>query len=279
MAMNRVSDMMAEGGSSVQTDDDPELIRDAAPFQLKLLESLLQENPAHRGLLLAASSGFAQYAYAFVQQDADEAEDSDVARAKALRERARRLYRRASGHGMSGLEAAHPGFGEALRKGSDAACSVCVREDVPLLYWTAASWAGAISLSKDDPEAVADLPLAAALAQRALALDEAWDSGALHVFFISFEMARPGAGAEASRKARDHYDRAVSLSGGRWAGPHLALAESVAVRGQDRKGFEELLGRALQVDADAEPKWRLKNLIIHRRARWLLERTDQLFVE
>lgn len=279
MALDRASDMLASGGSSVQADDDPELVRDAAPFQLKLMESVLEENPAHRGLLLAACSGFAQYAYAFVQQDADEAEDADLARARALSVRARRLYRRASGYGLRGLEVAHPGFGEALARDPASAAALAVRGDVPLLYWTAASWAGSIALSKDDPEAVADLPKAAALARRALELDEAWDSGALHTFFITFEMAAPGAGPGAGRKAREHFDRAVSLSGGRSASPFVALAEAVAVREQDREGFEELLGRALALDADAEPRWRLQNLVLQRRARWLLARADLLFVE
>jgi hypothetical protein len=48
-------------------------------------------------------------------------------------------------------------------------------EDVPLLYWTAASWGGAISLGLDQPGLVADLPAVRALLDRALSLDEAWD--------------------------------------------------------------------------------------------------------
>ena len=279
MALNRVSDMMASGGASVQSDDDPDLIRDAAPFQLKLLEALIEENPKHAGLLLATSSGFAQYAFAFVQQDAEEAEDSDLARSRALSDRARRLYRRASGYGMKGLEVAHPGFGAALAKDPPSACALCTRDDVPLLYWTAASWAGAIALSKDDPEAVADLPKATALAERALSLDEAWDGGTLHTFFITLEMARPGAGLDAAARAGKHFDRAVALSDGRSVSPFVSFAEAVAVRAQDRKLFQELLGRALAVDADAAPDLRLQNLILQRRARWLLARADQLFVE
>jgi len=42
------------------SDDDPELVREAVPFSLKLIESLLEQSPQHRGLLYAASSGFTQ---------------------------------------------------------------------------------------------------------------------------------------------------------------------------------------------------------------------------
>ena len=43
--------------------------------------------------------------------------------------------------------------------------------------------------------------------------------------------------------------------------------------------FERLLNRALAVNADDRPEWRLQNLIVQRRARWLLTRTDDLFAK
>src|SRR4030095_2817365 len=92
MAVNKVGDALSGSGSTFASDDDPELVKAAAPFSLKLMESLLNESPRHEGLLLATTSGFTQYGYAFVQQDADELEDKDLEAATALRMRARRLY-------------------------------------------------------------------------------------------------------------------------------------------------------------------------------------------
>jgi hypothetical protein len=63
-----------ERSYSFATDDDPELIGDALPFALKLMEGLLDQVPQHRGLLFATSSGFTQYSYVWVQQPADEVE-------------------------------------------------------------------------------------------------------------------------------------------------------------------------------------------------------------
>src|SRR5499427_7305551 len=76
MAVNKVGDALAGGGSTFASDDDPELVKAAVPFSLKLIETLLAESPRHQGLLLAACSGFTQYSFAFVNQDADEKEDS-----------------------------------------------------------------------------------------------------------------------------------------------------------------------------------------------------------
>src|SRR3989442_4296099 len=99
IAINKVGDALAAGGSTFSSDDDPELVKAAAPFSLKLTESLLAENPRHQGLLTAAASGFTQYAYAFVQEEADEIEPEDFAAAEAIRARAKRLYLRAQRYG------------------------------------------------------------------------------------------------------------------------------------------------------------------------------------
>jgi len=278
-AIGKLGDALAESGSSYASDDDPELIREALPFSLKLIESLLEQTPRHRGLLTAAASGFTQYAYGFIQQDADEMEDRDLEAAAALRARARKLHLRARGHALRGLEVTHPGFEAALRSDAAAALRGAALGDVPLLYWTAASWGSAISLSKDDPEMLADLHIVEALLRRSLELDEDYDHGALHELLITFEGSRSDAMGGSVARARAHFDRAMALSEGRRASPLVSLAETVSVRNQDRSEFVSLLERALAVDPDAKPEWRLVNLVMQRRARWLLGRTDLLFAE
>lgn len=223
--------------------------RAAAPFGLNLIEGLLAERPEHRGLLLAGARGFTQYAYAFLQQEAEEAEERNLAESLRLEERARDLYRRARDYGLRGLAVATPDF------------------EVPLLYWTAVSWAALIALSKDNPELIAELPVVEALIDRALALDESYERGAIHTFLIALEPVR----------AREHFRRAMELSEGAAAAPLVALAEAVSVPRQERAEFEALLKQALHIDVDQTPENRLANLVAQRRARWLLGRTERLF--
>ena len=277
-AVNKLGDALAGGGTAFASDDDPELIRAAAPFSLKMMESLLAETPRHRGLLLAAASGFTQYGYAFVQQDADELEATDVAAANAARDRARRLFLRARDYGLRGLAVTHANFSAALRADPRATLRACETADVPLLYWTAASWAAAIAIKKDRPDLIAELPQVEALLDRALALDETFDRGAIHSLLISYEMARAGAPGDPAARSARHFERAVALGGGHAAAPFVALAEAVCVQKQDRARFESLLREALALDADTQPASRLVNLIMQRRARWLLGRIDELFL-
>lgn len=279
MAVNKVADALSSGGSTFASDEDPELVKAAVPFSLKLMESLLAQSPHHRGLLLATASGFTQYGFAFVQQEADELEQKDYAAAQAIRGRAHRLYLRARDYGLRGLDTSHRGFSGQLRNDAASAVKRATRSDVPLLYWTAASWAAAISLAKDEPDLIADLPLVEALVDRALVLHEGFDGGAIHGFLITYEMARPTGEGDPAARARRHFERVVELTGGHQAAPFVSLAESVALPRQDRKEFVALLNRALEVKADARPEWRLANLIMQRRARWLLSRVDELILQ
>jgi predicted anti-sigma-YlaC factor YlaD len=279
MAVNRLGDALAKGGAAFASDEDPELIKAAAPFSLKLMESLLAESPRHRGLLFAASSGFTQYTYAFVQQEADELEENDFAAAMQMRARARRLYLRARDYGLRGLEASHPGLAQALRRDPQAALRRAGPADVPQLYWTAVSWAGAVSITKDNAGLIADLPIVEALVDRALELDESFEQGALHTFLITYEMSRQNATGEPVERSRRHFEQALGLAKGRQASPYVALAEAVCLKEQNRAEFEARLNQALAIDADAYPELRLVNLVMQRRARWLLAHTKQLFVE
>ena len=278
MAVNKVGDALAGGGTTFASDEDPELVKAAVPFSLKLMESLLNENPRHEGLLLASATGFTQYGYAFVQEDADEMEDKDLAAAEEMRGRARRLYLRARNYGLRGLEVRHKGFEKALRANAKTAVSAANAKDVPLLYWTAISWAAAISLSKDNPDLIAELPCVEAMMNRALALNEAFDYGAIHVYFITYEMSRSGGTGDPATRSRQHFERALALSGGQQAGPMVSFAEAVCVQKQDAKEFSSLLEKALAVNAEANPDTRLLNLVMQRRARWLLSKKADLFL-
>lgn len=280
VALNKAGDALAKGGTVYASDDDPELVWQAVPFGLKSIESLLAQAPRHQGLLLAAASGFTEYAYGALQQEADVVEAKDLARATELRNRARKLYLRALGYGFRGLEVQLPDLRRRLQSDPDPAHALAgtTKTQVPLLYWTGAAWGAAIAISKDDPELTADQSRAAALIQRGLALDEAFEAGAGHDFMIAYEGGRASVGGSIE-EARRHLRRALELSHGHRAAPLVSFAEAVSVARQDKAEFKQLLGQALAVDVDAAPDHRLANLLAQRRARWLLGRADELFVE
>jgi predicted anti-sigma-YlaC factor YlaD len=279
VAVNQAGNALASGGTTFTSDDDPDLVAAAIPFGLKMYESLLAESPKHTGLLLAAAQGFTEYSYAFVDSRVDETKEESLARANALRDRARKLYLRAYRYGMRGLEARHPGFGAALDNDAETALQRVNKRDVPLLYWTAASRGLAISLSKNSPEMIAELPLVETMVRRVEQLDESFENGAVPEVLITFEAARTGVKADEQQKLmRMHFDRAIELSKGKRAGTYVSFAENACLPAQNAAEFKSMLQKALAVDPDADPDHRLATLVAQRRAGWLLDHVDELFL-
>jgi hypothetical protein len=278
MAVRTVADALSESGDVFSRDDDPELVRDAVPFALKLYESLLDTIPRHGPLLVATCSGFTQYAYAFVETEAVVLGDERHAEASALRARALRLYLRGRDYCMRAMEVRFRGIGPKLLNDPVPALTPARQADVPMLYWTAASWGAAISLGLDQPDLAVDFPVVRALAERALALDETWSKGAIHELMISLDSLPEALGGNPDR-ARQHFDRAVALQKGLSPGPYVALATGVAVPARNRAEFESLLNKALAVDPGDDMSGRLATLITQRRARALLDQVDARFVQ
>jgi predicted anti-sigma-YlaC factor YlaD len=278
IAINSLGNVMAAGSTSTfARDDDPELVRDAVPFALKTIESLIEQSPRHQGLLTTATSGFTQYGFAFIQQEADFIEAQDLDRATRMRTRAKKLYLRAVDYGLRGLEVDIPGFRDRLVTEPDAVLAKATRKHVPLLYWTAAAWASALAVDVNDAELSIRQTGMEKMMRRALALDETWQQGSLHDFFIAWEAAHASAGGSMA-KAREHFAKATQLSGGARVAPYVALAESVAISENNKKEFAALLNQALAIDINKAPDQKLANVISQRRARWLLDRIDDLFV-
>lgn len=275
MAVNMIGNALSGDGGVFTADPDPELVKEAIPFGLKTYESLLESSPKHRGLLLAAASGFTAYAY-MLQEEADRIDATDVVRARHLRVRSRGLYLRGRDFALRGLAVKHKGFETRIRSDRQAALAETGKKDVALLYWAGAAWAGALSAKKSDFLLMAELPIAAALVTRSMELDESYEGGAAHEFLISYEGGRPGGSAEV---ARAHYEKALALSEGKRASVYVALAEAVTVGEQNYPEFTRLIDAALAVDVEAAPNIRVANTMAQSRARWLKSRAAELFVD
>jgi len=274
----QVGNALAEGGDVFTRDEDPELVRDAMPFALKTIESLLEIVPRHEGLLLAACQGFSQYGIAFVESEADVVALTDRRAAGAMRERALKLYLRALDYGLRGIEVRHRGIRERLMLDPEAAVAELGARDLPMLFWTAAAWGSAISLGRDRPALTADLGVVTAMVRRSLAIDEDYEDGAIHEAMIVLESLPEFMGGSPVR-AREHFERAIALSDGTKPTPYVLLAGTVSVAQQDRTEFERLLHQALAIDPDARPHARLESILMRRRATMLLDRADELFLE
>ena len=238
LAINGLADTLAASGDSFASDEDPDLIRDAVPFSLKTIESLLVEVPEHKGLLLTACGGFTQYAYAFVQTDAELIEVKDYEASVAGRERALKMYQRALGYCLRRVELTHKGFRSAVEKDPDGTMKAFSKDEVPVLYWTGATWGAAVSAGSEKPELLNQLPIVRAIMARALELDEAYELGGIHDVLISLD-SLPEAMGGSVKNARQHFARSVELVEGAVGEPLRVARRGISVAEQNRKEFED----------------------------------------
>ncbi len=282
MAMNQVANALtAPGGSTVFTgDNDPELVGEALPFAIKMYESMMVSIPWHAGLKLRTGSLYIMYANAFLQNPAEMLPEKELEKQEFLLNRAKNLYLRGRDIVLHALDKKYPGFLKNMNeKKYDQALAPMKKEDAPFLYWGAAGWMGAYAIEPLDMKIGLTMPGAKAMMERVLQVDNNFEKGTIHDFYVSYYGAMPGnMGGDAS-KAREHYKKALEAAGGKTTSPHLSLATTVSVNEQNYKEFKELLNKVLEVDPDADPGNRLVNILNQRRARWLLEHANDFFVE
>jgi predicted anti-sigma-YlaC factor YlaD len=276
-ATKSVANSLTSGPDVYATDNDPELVREAIPFGLKTLESLLATLPEHEGLLLAACRGFTQYAVGFVAADADLLPPERFEEQEAMHARALRLCLRARDYGLRGLEHRHKGITARLQFDPSVAKEITVKE-LPMLFWTAAAWGSAISLGKDHPDLMADVSVVRSLFARGLELNETYEAGMFHEAMIPLE-ALPAAMGGSLERARQHFTRARELSKDGRASTFVTLAENVSIQTQNRAEFQQLLDQALAVDPNRDSLQRLPTLVAQRKARGLLQRVNDLFLD
>jgi len=258
------------------TDDDPQLVKESFPFNLKIIEILLDQNPDDREMLLTALSSFTMYSYGFVMEEAEKLVLEDYSAGNEIYNRANKLFNRALRYGVHGMELKYPEF-TIWWEQREIDKNPFVEEDIAYLYWMSAALGGLISSSQGNPIYVVDLPKVGWLLEKSMELEESWNNGVLYSAMISFTMSRPDVVVDREQIARDYFNKAVEASAGEDCGIYVRFAESVCIKNQNKDEFIEKLNFVLNFDIENVKELRLANTMAQSRAKWLIDRIDELF--
>lgn len=279
--MNTVANALTSDTSNTvfTGDNDPELVGAALPFAIKMYESLLASLPGHSGLQLTTGSLYVMYANAFIHTPASMLSEADYKNQEFMFKRAKNLYLRGRDIILNGLERKHKGFRAKMdqRKFKEALAPF-KKQDAKMLYWAGAGWMGAFAIDPFDMNLGITLPGAAALIEKVLELDPNFGIGDIHNFYILYYGSLPEYMGGSYEKARQHYQLAVTASGGKAAAPYLSLATTVSIADQNVTEFTELLQKAVAINTDTSPEIRLVNTLDQRKARWFLEHVEDFFL-
>jgi fructose-specific component phosphotransferase system IIB-like protein len=246
---------------------DPAIVRDGSPAYIMLVDGLIEAYPNDSELLTAGCQAYTVYASSFV-------EDSDPGKAAIL-------YGKAKEYGFRALSLRR-NFQQAAR-GNLNEFVVFLWEfnqkDVPALFWTSSAWAKWLSLNLDSLEALADMPVLEATMQRVIELDGGFYYGSPHLQMAVYLAAKPPIAGGDLDKAKEHFARAFSLGADKLLSAKVLFARYYAVGRKDRILFEKTLQQVIEAPADEVPELTLSNTLAKEKARVLLERADDYFVE
>jgi len=104
------------------------------------------------------------------------------------------------------------------------------------------------------------------LMKRVLVLDETYYFGGAHLFMGAYYMSLPAALGGNPGKAREHFEKAIAISGGKALLGKLLYAQMYAAKVGDKALQGRLLKEVAEASADALPAARLANVLAKRKA-------------
>ncbi|HEB83007.1 MAG TPA: hypothetical protein ENJ11_09100 [Gammaproteobacteria bacterium] len=256
--------MIESGIEAMNQEDDLQLVAEAMPANISMMNSLIHMDPENIRLHVYAAQAYYGLSYGFT-------EDSE-------KQRADRFYQRGLKHGLIALQllgienikAMHPDELEQQLQNIGV-------EHVDALFWTASNWAKWIDLNRDDPASLIQLPKPTAMMQRVLELDETFYYGSAHMYFGVYYGARaPMLGGD-FEKSRWHFDRARQINDNKLLIVDLLQAQYLSRQMFDREDFHRRLTAIVDAPDDLYPELALLNQIAKRKAGLLLEKEDQWF--
>lgn len=249
--------------AAVLNQDTPELVASGLPSYLLLVDGLISQSPENEDLLSSGAQLFALYGSRF-EPDADLTIQL-TAKARRYGSRALCLVH-APACDWDGLP--YDAFVSQL--------SEIEAKNVDYLYAYSVSWLSYLDATSEDWTAVAELPWVDAALVRALELDESYEAGALHGYLGILNALRPPAMGGRPEVAKQHFERAIELSGGRDLSLKVEYARRYARLVFDQELHDRLLMEVLDAPADV-PGYTLFNVLAKQEAAELLATSKEYF--
>lgn len=249
--------------AAILNSDDPPMVRDGAPSYLILIDSLLAGSPDNPILLSQSAELHSAYAGAFVAEP----------------ERAQKLHAKAKSQMLRATCLSLKDACLLETRSFDEFSSWLDQQgpkSVPTLYNLGSIWAGWIQANSTDFVAIAQLGRVKALIQRVAELDPEYANGGAFLYLGVFETLLPPAMGGRPELGRQHFERALDISGGRNLMVKVMLADQYGRLLFERELHDRLLNEVMAAEAQA-PGLTLMNTVAKERAQQLLDSADDYF--
>ncbi len=282
IAANQTASLLVEAAPALDGFWDWEIAGLGTPGAIMQLEAMLSVSPDNEALALNVAKAYVGYGVGWVENDFEEAyKAGDFDKSDHLRHRARLIYMRARNLALRTMRNRDPGIDAAL-KGTGEELKAYLEEhytekdDVGPLFWAGMAWGAAVNMGLDQPDLLADIPVAKAIVSRAAELDDLYFNGGAYVFLGGMEAAFPPALGGDPEKGKVWFEKGLERTGRRNHMIQVNYARIYAVNAQNRELYVTLLKEVIE-SGDLGNDVRLNNKIARIRAVRYLGQVNEFF--
>jgi hypothetical protein len=277
-------DMVETGMPAFEREDDLALLADALPAHIKLLETVLVNDPDNPRLLLL-SRAYGAYAFAVLETTWERRKYSMASESRnendlqALEQRIKRYFGKGMDTAVRVLEIRRPGARNKLNRPREAGALFASmdRSDVPALFWYGFNLGFYVQHNLDAIGVVAKAYLVEKAMRRVIELDPGYYHGSAHVILMAYYASRPpmmgGNPQAAAAQYRIHKEGWPHTPGLR----ERFWARYYWVYRQDRTAFRRVLNRLIATPLDDAHPLKLLEHVARVRAAIYLKAEQQLF--
>jgi hypothetical protein len=224
---------------SMMNQEDPELVRTAAPAYLLMLDALVETYPDDESFLIPAAKLYGAYAGVFA---------NDAAQTKRMAERSKGYAHRALCESEEDLCLAIDKRVEDIQLELDD----LDEDELALVYTYASSWASWIQANTSDWDAIAQLPKVKLLFSWVLKYDPNYDRGTAQIYMGVLESQIPPSLGGRPDLAKAHFEHAIRASNGKNLMAKVLYAQQYARLLFEQELHDRLLHEVLNAEAKAE---------------------------
>ena len=286
LAVRTVTEIINEGLTAYESDNDLNLLKSAMPSHIKLLETLLANDPKNQKLLILLSRSYASYAFIFYERQVEAArfhstpDATHRALLKELSASASGYYNKGIEYALRAMEIRHPDCREQLGRIASAGPFIqsIKKDDLAALFWYGFNLSAVINLNRDSMSSLAKAPQVEKTMQRAIEIDDTYFNGGPHLVLFGYYASRSPITGGNPELALNHYQKLKLMHGDKFLLTDLYYARYYLYHQQDREGFVSLLNRIINEPYTVE-HFRLYNKVAKDRAKIYLTATDRLFLD
>jgi len=248
---------------AILNQDDPETVRAGAPSYLLLLDSFVEGNPDDPAILSAAATLYATYGAVFAE---------DETRASRLTSRARRYSLKAM------CESYSPacGWPDATYDEFVATLDGIGPKTAGYLYTYGFASLAYLQAHSSDMNTLAELPQIEALFEHYLDVSSDEVNSSVYTYMgILLTLRPPALGGEPER-AREYFEKAISVTDGKDLGAKVEYARGYAKLLYERELHDRLLNEVVEADP-YQDGYVLSNVLAQKDAELLLVEADDYF--